>query len=373
MAKQRTKIDGPVAWRGAELTAQRDWIWPLTPSAVAEIEAALAVVKQQGLAWHEVSRATFPLPEFAKDLRALASELEEGRGIVLLRGLPVGRFTPEELKTIHFGLGCHLGTAVYQSARGEVIGEITDEGAAALERGTLKSPGSPEVFLSSRARVQTTGPLRYHTDRTDVVALLCADQAASGGGSKVVSAVAIHNAMLERRPDLLDLLYGPYPRSRLGEERDGAEAYYMLPVFALEQGKFTTHYSRTYVEAGQKVSHVPQMSDAQWEALDLLQELGDELALGHRFEAGDIQYLNNHVLFHARSAYQDGAVGTGGTAIGAAVHRRLLYRLWLSMPNSRPLPAGHEVLFGATAAGALRGGIAQSGGERYPPNAVGAD
>jgi hypothetical protein len=36
-------------------------------------------------------------------------------------------------------------------------------------------------------------------------------------------------------------------------------------------------------------------------------------------------------------------------------------RLWLSMPNSRALPAGHEVLWRATEAGALRGGIGQSG------------
>lgn len=362
MAVQRCRIEGPMAWRGAEAMDRRDWIWPLTPGALAEIETALAAVRHQGLAWHAVSRATFPLAGFAEDLRVLAAELEEGRGIVLLRGLPVERFTPDELKTIHFGLGCHLGSAVYQSARGEMIGEITDEGAAALERGTLKGAGDEEVFLSSRARVQTTGPLRYHTDRADVVALLCARQAASGGDSRIVSAVAIHNAMLERRPDLLELLYGPYPRSRLGEERNGADAFYMLPVFALEQGKFTTHYSRTYVEAGQKLDHVPRMSEAQWEALDLLQALGDELALSHRFEAGDIQYLNNHVLFHARGGYRDEPGGA---------NRRLLYRLWLSMPNSRALPAGHAVLFGATAAGALRGGIAQPDGQRHPGSAPG--
>ena len=264
MLEPRSKIEGPNAWKGADMMASQDWIWPLSGGAVAEIEAALAAVRRRGLAWHEVSRETFPLGGFADDLQVLADELEDGRGIVLLRGLPVERFTAEELKTIHFGLGCHLGTVVYQSARGELLGEITDEGAAALERGTLKGEGQEELFLSSRARVQTTGPLRYHTDRTDVVALLCARQAAIGGDSRIVSAVAIHNAMLERRPDLLALLYEPYPRSRLGEERDGADSYYMLPIFASAKGKFTTHYSRTYVEAGQKQPHVPRMSEAQW-------------------------------------------------------------------------------------------------------------
>jgi len=38
---------------------------------------------------------------------------------------------------------------------------------------------------------------------------------------------------------------------------------------------------------------------------------------------------------------------------------RLLYRLWLSMPNSGALPPGHEVLWGSIEPGALRGGIGQ--------------
>jgi hypothetical protein len=208
--------------------------------------------------------------------------------------------------------------------------------------------------------VQTTGLLRFHTDRADVVALLCAEQSMSGGLSEIASAIAIHDTMLARRPDLVEALYRDLPRSRLGEERGGEAAYYMLPVFALEQGCFTTHYSRTYVEAGQRVATVPRMSEAQWEALDLLHELGHELCLTHRFQPGDIQYLNNHILYHGRTAYEDG--GDGG--------RRLLYRIWISMANSRPLPAGHAVLFGEVAAGVVRGGIRQPDGRNAPVGRV---
>ena len=70
-----------------------------------------------------------------------------------------------------------------------------------------------------------------------------------------------------------------------------------------------------------------------------------------RFAPGDIQFVNNHVIYHARSAFEDDDEG----------HDRLLLRLWLSMPNSRALPAGHEVLWRAVEAGTLRGGIGQSG------------
>jgi hypothetical protein len=38
----------------------------------------------------------------------------------------------------------------------------------------------------------------------------------------------------------------------------------------------------------------------------------------------------------------------------------MLYRLWLSMPNSRALPPGFEVLRGSIEPGTLRGGIAQA-------------
>jgi hypothetical protein len=96
---------------------------------------------------------------------------------------------------------------------------------------------------------------------------------------------------------------------------------------------------------------VPRLTALQREAIDLLMTLADELAFEMRFEPGDIQLVNNHVIYHARTAFEDDAA-TGQV--------RLLYRLWLSMPNSRALPAGHEVLWGSIERGALRGGIGQA-------------
>jgi hypothetical protein len=352
---KRTPLGGAAAWIGAELERDQSWVRHLDAGDIAALDGALEHMRQRGLGWSRLTRTDFPLGEFGAHLADMAEDLENGRGLALLRGLPVGRYDAEALKCIHYGLACHLGTPVYQSAKGEMIGEITDEGAAALARGTLRDDSDNQPFLSSRARVQTTGALRWHTDRTDVVALLCVDQSMSGGLSQIVSAVAIHDTMLARRPDLLELLYGDIPRSRLGEEIGGEAAHYMLPVFALHEGHFTTHYSRTYVEAGQKVATVPRMTDAQWEALDLLHALGHELGLTHRFQPGDIQYLNNHILYHGRTAYEDAPAG-------APTGRRLLYRLWISMANSRPLPASHAVLFGETGAGRVRGGIRQPDG-----------
>ena len=157
--------------------------------------------------------------------------------------------------------------------------------------------------------------------------------------------------MLERRPDLCAALYEDVWRSRFGEEDEGDTLAYPLPVWGARDGKFTSHYSRTFVEAAQRRPEIPRVTAAQWEALDMLSDLADELALEMSFAPGDIQFVNNHVIYHARTAFADDA---------EAGRDRLLLRLWMAMPNSRALPAGHEVLWGDIAAGALRGGIGQT-------------
>ena len=109
-------------------------------------------------------------PQFAE----IAEELEEGSGIIKLRGLPVGRYTPEELRQIGFAIGCHLGAPVFQNRRGELMREIRDEGSEAGRRYGQVTTGAcgGKAFLSSYARTLTNGALRFHTDRTDVVGLL---------------------------------------------------------------------------------------------------------------------------------------------------------------------------------------------------------
>ncbi|MGH7319418.1 MAG: TauD/TfdA family dioxygenase [Candidatus Rokuibacteriota bacterium] len=345
-------IPGPAAWHGRELSGSTAWIRQIPAAALDELHAALGLVRRRRLAWRDISRDDFPLPEFSGTLADVSRELEEGRGVVLLRGLPVDRYAEDELRQIFWGIGAHLGVARHQNAHGELLGEVRDEarlyGAVRQPAAPRGEPGRPPT---SRARARSSGPLRFHTDRTDVVGLFCVRKARSGGISKVVSSVAVHNAILERRPDLHALLCQDYYRSREGEEVAGERRHYALPVFAVRDGHFTSQYSRTFVEAAQRISEVPRMSAAQDEALDLLAEVAEELCLWMTFEPGDIQLLNNHVIYHARTAYEDDE---------AADSDRLLLRLWLSVPNSRPLPPGFEGLWGSIEAGALRGGIAQA-------------
>jgi hypothetical protein len=345
-------ISGPNVWHGKDIARSMRWQRRLSAGQLAELDAALAGAKARGLGWEEMTAEDFPLPGLAPLIDDIRGELEEGSGLLLLRGIDVSRYSLAELKIIYAGLCRRLGTLVYSNRGGEIMREIRDVGGDVGKRyGELPADGSTPAFLSSYSRTLSNGSLRYHTDRCDVVGLFCIRQAMAGGLSKLCSSPAVHNAMLERHPDLAVSLYEDVWRSRFGEEDEGDTLAYPLPVWGQRDGKFTSHYSRTFVEAAQRRPETPRVTDAQWQALDMLSDLADELSFEMSFAPGDIQFVNNHVIYHARTAFEDDA---------EAGQDRLLLRLWMAMPNSRALPAGHEVLWGAIDAGARRGGIGQT-------------
>ena len=342
-------LTGACVWTGAEMLDSSRWVKPFPAAVLAEIDEALA--RTAGLAWRSVDRSTFPLPGSAMYFDDVREELENGSGMVKMTGLPVGRYDQEQLRKIWYALGHHLGTIMFQNCRGEVMREIRDEGmgvGAALYGATVDPSG--RQFLSSGARTLSAGQLRFHTDRCDVVGLLCVRQASEGGVSKLASSATVYNEMLKRRPDLHALLCQPIPRSRFGEEAGGAHVAYDLPVFGVRDGKLTSHYSLTYIENAQMLPGVRKLSAAEHEAIEMLMALAEEHCFEMRFAPGDIQLLNNHVIYHGRTAFKDDA-STG--------QDRSLMRLWLSVPNSRTLPEDHAVLWGDVAAGKPHGGIAQ--------------
>jgi hypothetical protein len=318
----------------------------LTASELEELETALRFNQAHCEDWRNITVENFPLTAFAKSLEFVQEELETGVGLVKFSGLPVERYDEDERRRVFFGIGAHLGDPVFQSAQGELMADIRDEGAEALRRGMIPESDGAKAFLSSRARVQTPALLRFHTDRTDVVGLLCVRPAEQGGVSKVVSTQAIYNEILARRPDLLEVLCQDFNRSLLGQETDRGGMIHALPVFCFRDGAFTSYYSRTYLEAAERISGVAPMSDIQIEALDMLGDVAEELCYDMYFEPGDMQFLNNHITYHARTEFSDEA-GEG----------RLLHRIWLSMPNGRALPETYRILWGDIESGTVRGGI----------------
>src|SRR5512138_2352952 len=122
------RLEGACVWQGAEMARSDRWVKVFPAAVLAQIESALE--KTATLDWRRIDRDNFPLSGAAAFLDDVREELEDGCGMVQLRGLDVARYDEAELRRLWYGLGCHLGTPLYQNRRGEVMRDIRDEGAA---------------------------------------------------------------------------------------------------------------------------------------------------------------------------------------------------------------------------------------------------
>jgi hypothetical protein len=339
-------LDVAAAWHGSEIGDDCRWQYVLEPQNINELDSALAQAYSRNIPIEALTTENFPLDCLKNQIADMANQLEQGCGFVRLRGLPLERWTEKERDCIWMGIALHLGHPVSQNSNGQILRQIRAESGDVGQRYGQLEKGDGQ-FLSSRARTASNAELRYHTDRCDIVALLCTGVAHSGGQSKLASSVMVHNEMLHRYPESCALLYQDLPRSRIGEEAGGENQWYQLPVWGVRDGKFTSHYSRTYVEALSHVPGAPKISSDQWQALDRLAEIAEQQHFKMELKRGDIQFLNNHVIYHSRTAFEDD-IDQG--------LQRCLQRIWLSSPK-RPLPTNHAVLWGQVEVGQLRGGI----------------
>ncbi len=329
-------IESPADWRGPQLVARTDWIHTFSATEIADIETALKTARSRGCTMETLTKADFPLSALAETFASLLEGLENGPGLHLLRGFPAEHFDKADLRLIYWGLGLHLGTAISQSSGGDLLGDVRN----------LKTE-----LNGPKGRGYTSNEkLNYHTDFSDVVALFVLRTAKSGGLSIIGSSIAIHNEIAKRRPDLLEVLYQPYTYSWQGQEAPGSLPHYPLPIFTFHKGRFACLYVRSHILSAQRFPDVPRLTQKQQEAIDLFDELASspEFHFSTMFEPGDLQFVNNHVLYHSRTAFEDHE--------GPDRYRHLL-RLWLAVPNSRELSPGFAPIYGDGRPGTIRGGF----------------
>jgi hypothetical protein len=293
------------------------WIHQLSREDVAELEAAASWATRDGRGLVEIRREHFPLPHLAPVLGAIRRELLDGRGFVLLRGLPLERDSLAHAATLFWGLGAHLGTGLSQNAQGHVLGHVKDLGFDAADPST-------RIY-------QTNQRQGYHTDSADIVGLMCLRPARSGGRSSLASTVTAYNEVLARRPDLVSALFEPVATDHRGEVPPGGRPWFSIPVLSWYAGHLTGIYQRRYIESAQRFADAPRLSDRQREALDVFDAVLDDPAvhLQMEFRPGDVQFIHNHQILHDRTAFEDDA---------DPARRRHLLRLWLCPAEGRPLP-----------------------------------
>jgi hypothetical protein len=327
------------AWYGPDLKRRTDWIARLSRHEITEGESAMRRLAESSLDLTTIGIDDFPLPTLGPRLRHLLDDVLCGRGFVLIRALPIHRWTKREAAIAFLGIGVHIGRLRMQNAAGHLLGHVKD-----LER----SSDDPNARIYQTRERQT-----FHTDSCDVVGLLCLRPAKSGGLSSLVSSTTIFNEMRRRRPDLLRVLLDPIETDRRGEVPEGSKPYFSIPVFNWHRGLLSAIYQRQYIESARRFSGVGLLSPLQIQALDLLDELANDptLNLTMELQPGDMQFVHNHTILHDRTAFED---------FTEAERKRHLLRLWIAPPNARPLPEVYAERFGSVTPGD-RGGITVKG------------
>jgi len=349
-------IKGPSVWTGEDLKNDPWWGHMLTPQDVDDLHKATQIAKQSAQ-WvlpgvpDIIPKEAFPLsPVMLEKLATLRDQLENHKGLVMIRNMPVhdARFSEDDLAIMYLGLSAHVGHIILQSS----------SGLRSVSRGYGLPLGRVQAEMTGetpKGGKQTNNHFRYHTDRCDVISLMSIRTAPKGGASRVCSAPAIYNALLERDPELARTLTQPIDRIWEGEN-----GFFRLPVMGLTpEGKFTTQISPSYVENAQFLDNTIKATPTQIRALDAIEDIGMDLGAEFTMKPGMLYFLNNHQVYHGRgnwSVTEDEQKGEWGSK------GRLLFRTWISPFNSRALPDDEQYRFvwGNISAGAARGGYDQA-------------
>jgi hypothetical protein len=310
-------ISGPSAWRGDELSRSTDWIYVLSDAERAELETLGRRFVADDPDLRTVTAAQYPFDACTALNDECARQMDSGRGFVLVRGLRTEEYGDTLAAAIFFVMGLHLGRPIGQNQRGDLLDHV-----AATSNKTLDDPGA----LPSRVRDR----LPFHSDSSDVVALMCLRGAKEGGASSLVSGTTIYNEILRRRPDLAPLLFDTFHWDWRRQDPDSPQLTYTSPIISSVDGTFSTYAGNSMIFSAQEYPGVPELTPAQVEVLHLYDEISQEagLPIDMDFQPGDVQWLLNYAALHSRTGYVD---------FPEPERRRHLLRLWLKRDVGRPL------------------------------------
>lgn len=284
------------AWRRHELSP-RDWLVPLPPRCVDELETSLRQWRRDPLPTLLLTPDQFPLAACADLMARVRHQLCSGIGLAVVDRVPVERYEPEENRVLCWLLTQLVQRPVAQAWNGAVLYDVRDTGKA-LEYGVRRSV--------------TNLDLTFHTDGPwldlppHLVGLYCVNPAQEGGVSRFVSLCTVHNELRRRHPDLLARLYQPYPWDRQAEHAADTAKTGSQPIFQSDGSAVVGRFNERLIETGAELEGTPLDAHGR-DALDAMRALVDapELWVEFRIERGQIQFLNNRQFAHSRTDFRD--------------------------------------------------------------------
>jgi hypothetical protein len=313
-------ITGEAAWRGDVLSKSQEWFYMLSPAEIEELEQLGARFVEESPDLRTVQASEYPLVACAAAVKQWGEDLDYGRGFNLVRGLRTHLYSDALSAAIYFILGLHMGDPIRQNELGDTIDHVYATSDKTMDDPTAKS---------SKVRDR----LSFHSDSSDVVALMCLRPAKSGGASVLVSGAEIYNEIVRRRPDLAPLLFEPFHWDWRRQDSESPALTYTSPIISLKDGVFSMYAGALYIKTAQEYPGVPKLRPEQLEVLDLFEEITYEpgMAIEMDFRPGDIQWLSNYAALHSRTEFFD---------YPEPQRRRHLLRLWLSRKTGRPIVDG---------------------------------
>jgi len=295
-------------WSGRDLTKEKI----TTRFGAAQLDAIDALmdgIRARGLKFSDITRADFSHPALDGFLAGVLHALKTGPGVLVLAGFPVNDYPLPEIESIYWGVGTHWGDAVSQSARGDLLGHVTDR-------------SDPEKGIPGRG-YQSRRELVIHSDSAELVGLLCVRGAKSGGSNVFSSSLRVYEILQAEHPEYLPILEKGFPYHRRAEQAEGEPPVtpYDCPIFSHTDGITSCRYSTEGFIAGlHELGR--KMTPLERAAVDAFEEAA--LRDGERFDLqtgpGEAVYCNNFETLHARTAFEDWP---------EPERRRLLLRLWL--------------------------------------------
>ncbi len=326
----------PQAWKAIDLQRTRRWIRVLTDKEQAGIRKGLDSFLTKGIPITSAIASDFSFEETTQLVDDIRRELYEGFGLILIQQFPIKGLSESDIQAMYWGFVNLLGILRPQGKDSGLIKHVKDMGGS---------------YRNANGRgYNTNAELDFHTDLSDVVGLLCLQDAKSGGMSRVCSSRAIFDIMTQETPELAAALTIPMDHSRQGEEAPNEKPFYAAPIVSFADEWFSCRYVRNHTRYVHRHPGAKEPSPIQLQAMDRMDALANspELVIEMRLQPGDLQLLNNHVTLHSRTAYED---------YEDPSRKRSLLRSWICNPESQPLSAALSDAYHDTRAGAVRGGI----------------
>src|SRR4029077_19614998 len=108
-------IDHRMAWRGSDIKGKDEIAFDLTARQGAALESLLDRFRTLGLGLGDIHPEHCRHPALDADLARVFDEIQERRGIVVIRGIPVAEHSLDDISMMFWALGAHFGRGVSQS------------------------------------------------------------------------------------------------------------------------------------------------------------------------------------------------------------------------------------------------------------------